>query len=170
MKKATKIITLFIAVLLLNNACKKETSTVNPHPFAGEWKLKSVGSNQYLKYYETGTNTGFDIYSGAESSMKFTAGNSTGTYYIVAAANPDKYMDLNNLGYTYLTSHNFTNTNTQLFTVEPIYNNADRYYIRSVADTSIYLVSDYSNYGRATTTALYPLNLTNWDCIWALEK
>lgn len=169
LKNMKKIIVFFVASCMLFLACKKEENP-NSHPFAGEWKLKSVGSNQYLKYYLSGSVTGFDIYSGAESTMKFIPGNSDGTYFIVATANIDKYMDLDNLGYTYLTSHNFSNSNTQLFTVEPIYKDADRYYIRSVADTSIYLVSDYGNYGRATTTALYPLNLTDWDCIWVFEK
>lgn len=162
-----------MCIVILCIACKKE-ETNNPFPFEGEWKLKSVGSAQYLKYYEftaSGTvYTGFDIYSGIASNFKFIPGNKNGTYFISATANTDKFMDLNNMGFTYLTSHNFTNSNTQLFTVEPIYKNADRYYIRSYSDTSMYLVSDYTNYGRATTTALYPLNLTDWDCIWILEK
>jgi hypothetical protein len=169
--KATSIYFLnFILLLFLLISCKKENKPNNPYPFEGEWKLKSVGSNQYLKYYAPGANTGFDIYSGVQSNFEFIAGSIAGTYFIVATANIDKYMDVINLGYTYLTSNNFTNSNTQLFTVEPIYNDADRYYIRSVADTSKYLVSKYSNYGIATTTALYPLDLENWDCIWVLEK
>ena len=166
MKNTILFLMIFSAFFI---SCKKEEVT-NPHPFAGDWKLKSVGSNQYLKYYTVGSVTAFDIATGIDDRMSIKAGNSAGQYYITAKANEDKFMDLDNLGYTYLTSHNFSNSNTQLFTIEPIFKGADRYYIRSVADTSIYLVSDYGNYGRATTTALYPLNLTDWDCIWALEK
>lgn len=165
--KNTIVVLMIFSVFFIS--CKKEEAN-NLHPFAGDWKLKSVGSNQYLKYFVQSPYFGFDIYSGTETTMKFIPGNLEGTYFIVATANPDKYMDLNNAGFTYLTSHNFSNTNTQLFTIEPIFNGADRYYIRSVADTSRYLVSDYDNYGRATTTALYPLDLSVWDCIWTLEK
>ncbi len=169
MKTPNKIM-LLLSIIMLSIACKKEENKIQAFPFEGEWKVKSVGSGKYLKYYDILPATGFDIFSGIASTMKFIPGKSNGSYFICASANPDKFMDLNNMNYTYLTSHNFMNSTSQNFTVEPIYKNADRYYIRSVADTSMYLVSDYDNIGRATTTALRKLDLNGWDCIWILEK
>ena len=66
---------------------------------------------QYLKYYEQNNgmlSTGFDIINGVATNIKFSAGKSAGTYFISATANLAKYMDINDRGYTYLTSHDFT--------------------------------------------------------------
>lgn len=171
------ISTLIFSALLFS--CKKKTEDSKPlldkHPFAGVYKLKSASSKQYLNYYQYAsfgiTEYGVDIYLKTDTtSFDFIPSKFEGAYFVKVTANPDKYLDLNNKGYTYLTIHDFQNSTSQLFSVEPIYTNADRYYIRSVQDTSRYLVSKYSNAGLATTTALYPLNLVQWDCIWILEK
>jgi hypothetical protein len=166
-----KLILFLLLSAIVPSACKKKEEIIEQHPMAGEWKLKSTGSQQYLKYkIDNPSYPGVDIYDGIQTNFKFMPANVSRAYYIVPVANQDKYIDANHKNYTYLTCNNFSNATTQLFTVEPIHPGSDRFYIRSVSDTAQYLVSKYSNNGRATTTTFNVLDLANWDCIWQLEK
>ena len=171
-----KLITIsfFTLLTLFALSCKKENKQpeTNPYPYTGEWKLKSVANIQYLKYYEQNNgmlSTGFDIINGVATNIKFSAGKSAGTYFISAIANPDKYMDVNNLGYTYLTSHDFTNSTSQLFSLIPINSDANRFYIRSVSDTFKYLLATKTLSSIQTTTSLSSPN-NSYDNTWILEK
>ena len=168
-----KLITIsfFTLLTLFALSCKKENKQpqTNPYPYTGEWKLKSVTNMQYLKYYEQNNgmlSTGFDIINGVATNIKFSAGKSAGTYFIFAIANPDKYMDVNNLGYTY-----FTNSASQLFSVIPVNSDPNKFYIRSVADTTKYLLATKTLSSMQVTTALGSLNdFTSYDNTWILEK
>ena len=176
MKTKKLTIAIFTMLTLFAISCKKENKQpeTNPHPYAGEWKLKSVTNMQYLKYYEqnNGTiTTGFNIIDGNQTNIKFTAGILAGTYFISATANLTKYMDINNLGYTYLTSYDFTNSTDQLFSVTPVNSDPNKFHIRSVADTTKYLLATKTLSSMQTTTALGSLiDFTNYDNTWILEK
>lgn len=173
-----KLITIsfFTLLTLFALSCKKENKQpqTNPYPYTGEWKLKSVTNMQYLKYYEQNNgmlSTGFDIINGVATNIKFSAGKSAGTYFISATANLAKYMDINDRGYTYLTSHDFTNSASQLFSVIPVNSDPNKFYIRSVADTTKYLLATKTLSSMQVTTALGSLNdFTSYDNTWILEK
>lgn len=165
MKKALAISIFFLAGLM--SACK-EANNEPQHPLAGERRIKNIESGANLVYRSSTSQDGFDVVNG-NNEMKIIAGPGAGQYYISPKIDADKYLDIAGAIYTYIVGKTFSNTNTQLFSFIPIMKGSDRYYIRSVADTSKYLVSSYASYGSATTLTIGQRS-RYWDQIWILEE
>lgn len=165
------IIALFTVTLLLP-ACKKENSANNNHPYAGTYHIQNQANGYSLKYVYNGFYHGITV--STPDSMLLIAGPATGQYYIISKQNIDKYLDIDNQCCTFIQANDFNNSNSQLFTVEPIYDGATRYYIKSVKDP-MQLLSSYRQLGSYSSTFFNVLNTTEnggqtLAQIWILEK
>lgn len=160
--------TIICLIILVLAACEKDGPA--PHPLAGEWRIKNVESKQYLAFTDDKDRPAFDIGNGVSNVMTLLAGPDPGQYYIVPKANIDMYLGTKGAIYTYVLGTTFSDSNEQLFTFEPINEGSDRYYIQSVANPSLYLVSCYSCYGRSSTLSIAIKAGDYWDSIWTLEK
>ncbi len=162
----------FFVCLFCLTACKKETQTTATHPYAGTYTVQNQMNGYYLQYIFNGTYHGMDV-AGADS-IQFIAGPAAGQYYVVSKKNIDKYLDTDNQCCTFVRVNDFTNSSNQLFTVEPIYEGATRYYIKSVKNPALYL-SSFKQLGVYSSTFFNVYNATDngpttLAQIWILNK
>ncbi len=161
-----------VALSLLLPACKKETKSTDSHPFAGTYHIQNQANGNSLKYVFNGIYHGIDV--GFPDSMLLIAGPAAGQYYMVSKQNIDKYLDTDNQCCTFIKANDFNSSTSQLFTVEPIYEGATRYYIKSVKDPT-QLLSSYRTLGLYSSTFFRALDTTESGDqtlaqIWILSK
>ncbi len=160
------------ALLFFVSSCKKETAATATHPYAGTYTIQNQMNNYSLHYIFNGMYHGIDV--GGADSMLLIAGPSAGQYYIVSKQNIDKYLDTDNQCCTFIKANDFTGGTNQLFTIEPIYEGATRYYIKSVKNPLL-LLSSYRQLGLYSSsffTGYDPTenSSTTLAQIWILNK
>jgi hypothetical protein len=166
----------FIAIgfvlLLIASSCKKDTSATATHPYAGTYAIQNQANGYSLKYLFNSIYHGIDV--GGADSMLVIPGTAAGEYYIISKVNIDKYLDTDNQCCTFVKANDFNNSTSQLFTIEPIYEGATRYYIKSVKTPSI-LLSSYRTLGSYSSLFFHELDATENGAttlaqIWVLNK
>ena len=160
------------ALLLFVSSCKKDTPATATHPYAGTYTIQNQANGYSLRYLFNGTYHGIDV--GGADSMLLIAGPAAGQYYVVSKVNMDKYLDTDNQCCTFIKANDFNNSNSQLFTVEPIYDGATRCYIKSVKD-STKVLSSYRQLGMYSSTFFQAFDATEngpttLAQIWILNK
>lgn len=167
-----KIIYCFIvpvlALILCLGGCKKEEAE-KADPFEGEWLIKTkIGSSFiYLEQQSSGTYTG--IGAGSSGTKIKIVKATAGKYFITINNVANKVLDAEQpvlFTFVVFTPKAVPDKNSQLFTIEPVFNSTTGYYIKSDAK-HLGLSNNPAGY-----STLFRTDVSNplLYYIWELEK